>query len=400
MSDDLRHNYYFGEPPSAKLAVLPPPEGTSPAEEEPATQTGRPVNLESVAQGAGEESAADKLRRKLKERVFDVRTVPPKVRAILKLAGKTIVTPGNISGVQALPKAGKTTVVQSMIAAFFCSSFRSHFDASRQDPDTLSFTAENPKGRAVVVFDTEQSLGDHDSQNRCALRRAKVDKPPDWYYSYCVTDMDIEERLRAVAQVMEDAQLKHGGVELLVLDGVADFCKDPNDPAESFALVGYLHALAIKYDCAVLYVIHENPGGGAEGKTRGHLGSQLERKAETPLRLAKDSSTGVTTMWSDRARHCHLPKEEGVCFRWSDEEKMHISAGSAKQIKATAKASKARTEAEAAFGDSTTMAYSELVAAIMDSTGLVKSTAERRVRAYTIEGIVLKNPSGTYSLKP
>ena len=38
------------------------------------------------------------------------------------------------------------------------------------------------------------------------------------------------------------------------------------------------HQLAIEYDCVFMTVLHENPNSDF-GKTRGHLGSQLSRKA-------------------------------------------------------------------------------------------------------------------------
>ena len=109
----------------------------------------------------------------------------------------------------------------------------------------------------------------------------------------------------------------------MLLDGAADFIPNPNDPDEAFAFVDELHQLAIRYDTAIICVIHENPSSET-GKTRGHFGSQLERKAETNLRLSKDGD-GVTTVFAEKARHAHIPKERGTRFVWSDEEKMHVT---------------------------------------------------------------------------
>ena len=108
----------------------------------------------------------------------------------------------------------------------------------------------------------------------------------------------------------------------MFLDGIADFIADPNDTAEAFDWVDELHQLAIKYDTVIVCVLHENPGSEI-GKTRGHLGSQLERKAETNLRLEKDAD-GVTVVF-ERSRQAHIPKENGPRFMWSDEAKRHVS---------------------------------------------------------------------------
>ena len=52
--EGLRHDYTDEEPPSPKLAVLPSPDETSPAEVTPQIPSGLPVNADTVAAGAGE----------------------------------------------------------------------------------------------------------------------------------------------------------------------------------------------------------------------------------------------------------------------------------------------------------------------------------------------------------
>jgi hypothetical protein len=329
------------------------------------------------------------LRAILKERAFNFALAPLPPYPLLKLGGDTITTPGNLTNVQAGIKAGKTAALGAIIAAI-C-------NGNRQGPDTLGFDSENPEGYAVIHIDTEQSRYDHDALIRRALRRAQVNEPPTWLLSYCLTDIDVAARLNALGLLLEDAVAAHGGIFLVIIDGVADLSLDPNDPKESFALVGYLHATAIKYNCGVITVLHENPGSET-GKTRGHLGSQLERKAETNLRLAKDAA-GVTTVWSDRARHGHTPRDQGTCFQWSDAAGMHVSCGTAREIKATAKQAKFRDEAEAAFGDAEKLGYSDLVTRIMEAVGVVAKTAEKRVKTYSAEGLIVKSSEGIYTLK-
>ncbi|OYU99358.1 MAG: hypothetical protein CFE26_25810 [Verrucomicrobiales bacterium VVV1] len=327
--------------------------------------------------------------------MFDYTVIPAKPRPILCLAGKTAGTPGNIGVVQAPVKSGKSTVMEAIMAAIF--------NVFSLSIDTLGFESENFEGKAVVHLDTEQSPYDHDALVRRAMRRAKVHVTPDWFTSVCLTDFTVTDRLAAFEKILADEARRCGGVFMVLIDGVADLCLDPNDPAEAFALVGRLHALAVDHDCLILLAIHENPGSEA-GKTRGHLGSQLERKAETPFRLAKDAATGTTTIWSDRARHGHIPREQGSCFSWSDEAGMHVSRGSASAIKASAKNAKFREEAETAFGDQESLSYSALVESIMKTANLKIDASKKRVQSYCAEGIVSKlidgSERGTYSLVP
>ncbi len=53
-------------------------------------------------------------------------------------------------------------------------------------------------------------------------------------------------------------------------------------------------ALAQVYHCPIFCVLHENPGSD-QGKTWGHLGSELNHKAFVNLRIDKDTETSVST---------------------------------------------------------------------------------------------------------
>jgi hypothetical protein len=180
------------------------------------------------------------------------------------------------------------------------------------------------------------------------------------------------------------------------LDGVADLCIDPNDPAEAFGLVEELHRLAITYDCPIVCVLHENPGSET-GKTRGHLGSQLERKAETNLRLAKDGK-GVTTVFTERSRHCHIPRESGPSFVWDEAAGMHISCGTARDEKAAAKAQEMAGIVDRIFDGKTTVAYRDLVTVMVSIRNTNKRNAEKFVNRLTPD-FITRTPRGLYVRK-
>jgi hypothetical protein len=123
-----------------------------------------------------------------------------------------------------------------------------------------------------------------------------------------------------LAVVMADAAAAHGGIHAVIIDGIADLVVDVNDSKECNQIVAELHTLAIRYDCAIIAVIHKNPGSD---KVRGHLGSQIERKAETNLSLDKEDE--VTIVWSQKQRRSPILKKNGPRFRWSDDMKMHVT---------------------------------------------------------------------------
>jgi len=324
----------------------------------------------------------------LAARAFRHDSQPAKPIPRFRLVEMPLCTAGNVTNLQAPPKAGKSAVVDAMLAAVMA--------GNRQGPDTLGFSAENPLGHALIHMDTEQSSYDADNLVRRAIRRANLTEPPPWFSSYSLADIGIEERREALRHVMDEASRLHGGIFAVMIDGIGDLCADPNDSAEAFDLVHELHSLAIRYDCAVVTVLHENPGSES-GKTRGHLGSQLERKAETNLRLQKDAK-GITTIWSEKARHCYLPKSQGPCFAWNDERKMHVSIGTAGEISAAANREKMEGEADAAFGGEPSMSYTALCAAIMDALGCQERTAKGRIKTWLAEGVTRKDATGNHHL--
>jgi hypothetical protein len=121
-----------------------------------------------------------------------------------------------------------------------------------------------------------------------------------------------------------------------------------NDATEANGLVGELHALAIRFDCPIICVLHENPGENTQGKTRGHLGSQLERKAESNLRLLKDSD-GVTVVFTERSRSASISRDRGPRFKWYDADAMHRTCATMHDEKAGERRSTMQILAEEIF---------------------------------------------------
>jgi len=321
---------------------------------------------------------------------FDFDTPPAPPEPILKLGVHIVGTPGNLVNIQAPPKACKTAAVGAALAATLKPQW--------SPADTLGFTAEPPAGRAVLHFDTEQSTQAHDALVRRAYLRTNRREKATWLRSYSLTGMEPAMCWNILVSKLKTATEEHGGIMLVVIDGIADFCNDPNNPEESFGLVRKLHKLARDYGCVVLTVLHENPGS-THGKTRGHLGSQLERKAETSLRLKKDPKTGITVMWADSARHCFIPQGAGWRFRWCDQAKMHVSLheGGTGDGEATSdKIAKYADEVSKAFEKVETLSYSDLTARIKEVTDLAESTAKTRIPVYLDSKLLEKDPDGKY----
>ena len=327
----------------------------------------------------------------LEKRRFNHAITPPPLRPIFMLGKAVIATPGNLVAISSAVKTGKSAVIGAMIASTM------HTDG---EADLLGFASSNPKGLAVIHFDSEQSPDDHWHCLNRALKRAKVAPAPAWLYSYWLTGLDVKTAQDCVKEAVDNSASACGGVHSILLDGIADLVNNVNDPEECNAYVAQLHDMAIQHDCSVVGVIHCNPGSE---KTRGHLGSQFERKAETNLRLEKDDDD-ITTMWSDKQRRAPIAQADGPAFAWSDEANMHVSVENPTEARAEARAdakqAKGAQDARVVFekGKKDLVRYKELVALVASSFDISPIGARCRIKRWVENNIVGKDEAGSYRL--
>jgi hypothetical protein len=352
-------------------------------------ETARSQCVPSVDEGA------QRMTDLLAPRRFSAANPPPPERVIYRIGEATIATPGNLVVFYAQPKAGKTAFLGGVLAAAMAAGpvgdggVDGDGSGAAVGADTFDVQSENPEGRPILHFDTEQSPQHHYKAIARALRRIEREAEPDWLYSYRITDIPLPDRREALRHELRTRHAQYGGVHSVFLDGVADFIADPNDPAEAFAWVDELHQLAIRYDTVIVCVLHENPGSDM-GKTRGHLGSQLERKAETNLRLVKDGE-GVTVVFTERSRQAHIPKENGPRFMWSEEAKRHVSCETKAKRKETARALDLRLFVDQVFTDVPDgwgLGHQDIMERIQRIDELKPSGARKRLAALVSGGFV------------
>lgn len=318
---------------------------------------------------------------------FDFTRKPTEAAPVYYLGEVPICTAGNLSTLLAQPKAGKTAFLGAMIASVI--------KPDHATCDTFGLRSANPEGRALLHFDTEQSPSDHWSVVACAMRRAQVTEQPSWLRSYCLTGVNpvaLFATVMAQITLMRDA---FGGIHSVLLDGYAELVLDVNDPKESQTLVTELHKFAIVSSCPIIGVLHYNPGSE---KGRGHLGSQLERRAETNLALSKTKGSALTDVWSDKQRKEPILKGQGPSFAWNTELQMHTSVDSVYQTQQKAKRAEALQQAKTLFNGDTQIRYGALKMGLAALLSKSESTSERKIREWVRGGVILKNAADLYEL--
>ena len=151
-----------------------------------------------------------------------------------------------------------------------------------------------------------------------------------------------------------------------------------------------MHALAIEHHCPILAAIHLNPG--SDFKTRGHLGSQLERKAESNLKLERDGD--IIILFATRNRKAPISKDHGPRFQWSMEHHRHVSADSIGTIKHAANLEQLREQRDEAFRISgkSALYWKEIRDALQQVPGIKSdSKADRTLRDLKTHALVTFN---------
>lgn len=285
--------------------------------------------------------------RALKERRFHPGNKIEVPVPILRLKHVPICTAGNISNIQGAAKSAKSSVMGAAIAAVL----RNLLGKPESLAETLGFSSLLPANgekvcKHILHFDTEQSPYHHhklcmDVMARASVTHEEYDKIPFHSYSLVATDHPLRRKM--IEQLVAEFQGEEQSLACLFLDGVADIISDPNNAEESFDVVDWLHRLSAKHQCAVITILHENPGDA--GKARGHLGSQIIRKSETNLRVRKGSKRDkgrsgkgddhVSLIWVERARGASISESEGVQISWCRDQKRHTIHDPAKHVKPT-----------------------------------------------------------------
>ena len=319
------------------------------------------------AEAAATHAAA--LTEKLSKVVFCSSSPPPDEPVVFSVAGIETCHPGNLTVIEAHIKAGKSALVSAGIASILASS----------GVDCLGWRSDgNPQNRAVLHFDTEQCLGDHYRLCMRALNRAGIPVEPAWLYSWCLTGWSCAEMRQAIERMATEAAEKHSGIHSIWIDGFADLVKSPNDEEEAFSYVRWLQSLAIAQACPVIGVLHLNPGD--TGKSRGHLGSELNRKSETVLRLTKDDA-GISVVESKWTRHAPIPPDSAPRFQWSNECGRHVSVLNTGDVKLEAELVAGRKIVQAVWKGNPEglFRYEQLVAEVMRYIGKSEATAKRKL---------------------
>ncbi len=323
----------------------------------------------------------------LKSCEIDFKNPPVKPDALIRINNVTVGAPGNILCITGMEGSGKTNYLGGLISGVL--------RATGDMIDTLGTEVKNnPQGKAVIVYDTEQSEDQLYKNLSFILKRANLEHPPKWFKAYCLVGMSRKERMQVIFQSMDRFYYEHNGIHMMVIDGIADLISAVNDEGQSVELVDELFRLAGIYKTVAVCVLHLSPSGM---KLRGHLGSEIQRKAAGILSVEKDENNNVSVVKALKVRDGSPLDVPLIQFGWDKELNRHIYLGEkSKEEKETRKLEDLDTLARDLFSSKGSYTYQELTYAIMEMLYVKDRQAKNYIKLMKDHGIIEKSgPNST-----
>lgn len=235
---------------------------------------------------------------------------PPPAKPIISIDGKRILTQGNYLAIISRGGAGKSSICESLVAKFM-----------NPKCDGLGFELTMSHQRDMVLYiDTERTVQDTWLSWQRAMRRANIQKPETDKRLIVVNfkAVAVGERIEYTNKLLKD----NPDIRLVIFDGGSDFVNDVNSIPETAKFTDWINSFNPQISQVI--TLHTNP---TDNKPRGHLGSELLRRAESVLLLRKvdEKVREITTNFE----HGKVRNDNDILtfyYQWSATHEMFISS--------------------------------------------------------------------------
>ena len=198
---------------------------------------------------------------------------PQDVLYIYENGKKSILcTLGNISLIQGQAKSRKTFLLSFMSTALLTGR------------EYLRFRGKLPPEKSkVIIFDTEQGLYHAKRVQERIYDYSGISKTAEFenFQYFRLRSCNTKERIEIIEKVITSTP----GLGFVIIDGIRDLVSDINNADESTRVTGKLMKWSEDLKIHILCVLHENKG---DKNSRGHIGTELQNKAESVLRVSRD----------------------------------------------------------------------------------------------------------------
>lgn len=278
---------------------------------------------------------------------------------------------------------GKSSIIEAIIS--------SHI-SKEADSFSINISLYDFRNK-ILVLDTERSQGETWEAWERLARRSRVNQPNEM-------QSIIFANIKALAlmdkrKFVEDVLSKNDDIGMVVFDGSSDFVADVNNGVEANNFIDWLNTFHPYI--STIHTIHTNP---SDDKPRGHLGSELLRRANGVL-LAKKLGDGVVQLTSNF---------DNGKVRWGGDFTTHFSYDlnaemmlSVDFITPTKKEQENEEKyvqyAKEIYGDYKHLFFADIVKGIMDKVGKNKPSCEQIFNRHFKNKILIKDGINGWSIK-
>lgn len=310
-------------------------------------------------------------------------------RPAVTIDGSAIGTPGNLLGISAQIKAGKTAIKGVFLAASL-----SETGIADGFP---TIVCEPAKGKAIIDLDTEQSEADQQDNLNTVLQRAGIQQTPGNLQSYNIRQLSMKDYREFTNNICDLCAEKFSGIHLITIDGAADFIASVNDEEKANEILEYFTHLSIRFNCPVIIIVHLNPNSDKE---RGHLGSQLQRKCFGLLTIEKVKGSDISTLIPKAFRKAGNTDVQPIHFAYNKEKHYHVQVNAPDNEKEKASVIMIRHKviAKEVFDNMAAYSYTNAVKVIMKHTNKGNRTAKSMISNMAGWEFIIKGDDGNYRL--
>ena len=321
---------------------------------------------------------------------------------VLFFKNELILRKGNIGLIQAAEGSGKSRAITALISSNY----------APENADNLGFKLLNNESEIILHIDTEQEKTEVLSSMKRIIRRSddskiiENNKIKNYILQSFVTIPTIAEKKNWLFNLIEKYNSKIG---VLILDGITDFINDINDLSESQDFVSRLISYMNVYDFAIIGTIHTNTGSDGSGKARGHIGSELKRKAGSNIAIVK---TKLTHEFNER--YGEETVKRIVCLKnrfstddisnhyaWNGQKRMFSTCNldlDISQKRKISHSSKIELIIKEVVKNKEQLTHSDLCERLMEYTEKSKRTAKRNIETALKNKILTKGDNELYFL--
>jgi energy-coupling factor transporter ATP-binding protein EcfA2 len=312
---------------------------------------------------------------------IDFRNPPKAPEPLITINDVTIGTPGNILCIAGSEGSGKTNFLGGMLSGAL--------KPDNTTVDTLgTFIQSNEGEKAILLYDTEQSEFQLFKNISYIIDRSQRSAPPRWFKAFGLVGISRNERMNLILESMDRLYYEHGGIHMVVIDGIADLLNGVNDEESSVKLIEELFRMAAIYNTCILCVVHMAPSGM---KLRGHLGSEVQRKAAGILLVEKETNTNYSVVKALKVRDGSPLDVPLIQFGWDKAQGRHVYLGNkSKEESESRKINELSEVAREIFAKKSVLGYSELLNAVMEALDIKDRMARNYIKFMKDNGIIEK----------